>query len=162
MKAAIFDGKVIKITKVKEDHYLHNRAILISIFMSVFNVHVNRVPVSGKIEYINYRSGKYKPAYKNKASARNEQMGIGINSPSGRILIKQIAGIIARRNVSSLKEEDVVKRGERFGMIKNGSRVDLLIPITSKIFVKINEPVTAGETIIAKFQDNREGIDEQN
>ncbi len=147
------DGKVIKITEVEEDHYLHSRAILVSIFMSVFDVHVNRVPVSGEIEYLNYRSGKFKPAYKDNSSELNEQLVTGIKSLRGKILIKQIAGIIARRIVCSLKKGDMVRTGERFGMIKYGSRVDLLIPMASKIYVKLHERVIAGETIIGELPD---------
>jgi phosphatidylserine decarboxylase len=156
------DGKVIKITEVEENQYLHSRAILVSIFMSVFDVHVNRVPVSGEIEYLNYRSGKFKPAYKENSSELNEQLVTGIKSLRGKILIKQIAGIIARRIVCSLKKGDMVRTGERFGMIKYGSlgmikygsRVDLLIPMASKIYVKLHERVIAGETIIGELQDN--------
>jgi phosphatidylserine decarboxylase len=147
------DGKVIKITEVEENQYLHSRAILVSIFMSVFDVHVNRVPVSGEIEYLNYRSGKFKPAYKENSSELNEQLVTGIKSLRGKILIKQIAGIIARRIVCSLKKGDMVRTGERFGMIKYGSRVDLLIPMASKIYVKLHERVIAGETIIGELPD---------
>jgi len=148
------DGRIIKIMEVEEDHYLHSRAILISIFMSVFDVHVNRVPVSGEIEFLNYRSGKFKPAYKDKSSELNEQLVIAIKSPRETILMKQIAGIIARRIVCFLKNGDIVKAGERFGMIKYGSRVDLFIPMTSEIYIKLHDQVRAGETIIGKMSDD--------
>ena len=91
----------------------------------------------------------------------NEQLSTGIRSPQGKILVKQIAGIIARRIVCSLKKGDMVKTGDRFGMIKYGSRVDLFIPITSKIYVRLHERVRAGETIIGEMPDNRKQIDDQ-
>jgi phosphatidylserine decarboxylase len=148
------DGKIIKITEVEENHYLHGKAILVSIFMSVFNVHVNRLPISGNIEYLNYHPGKFLPAFKDKASDLNEQMRIGINSQKGKIFLVQIAGIIARRIVSDLKIGDNIKIGERIGMIKYGSRLDVFLPLKSKLNVQLNESVIAGETIIAFFEDN--------
>jgi phosphatidylserine decarboxylase len=155
------DGTVIKLTEVEEDRYFHSKAILISIFMSVFNVHVNRVAVSGEVEFLDYRTGKFKPAYKNNSSELNEQMMVGINSARGKVMIKQIAGIIARRIVCSLKKGDKVMAGERFGMIKYGSRVDLFIPRASKIYLKLHEQVKAGETIIGEMPDSRKQIDGQ-
>jgi phosphatidylserine decarboxylase len=155
------DGKIIKLTEVEEDQYLHSKAILVSIFMSVFDIHVNRIPISGEIENLIYRAGKFKPAYKDKSSELNEQLVIGIKSPRGKLLMKQIAGIIARRIVCSMKKGDIVMTGERFGMIKYGSRVDLIIPVTSKVYAKLHERVTAGETIIGEMPDNRKQIDDQ-
>ena len=121
------------------------------IFMSIFDVHVNRLPITGEIEFLDYKDGKFNPAYKDDSSELNEQMMVGIISARGKVMIKQIAGIIARRIVCSLKLGDIVKTGERFGMIKYGSRVDLFIPSASEIYVHLNEKVRAGETIIGKF-----------
>jgi phosphatidylserine decarboxylase len=148
------DGKIIKISEVEENQYLHSKAICVSIFMSVFDVHVNRMPVSGEIDFLDYRSGKFIPAYKNNSSELNEQMMVGINSARGKVMIKQIAGIIARRIVCYLKKGNKVMTGERFGMIKYGSRVDLFLPRTSKIYVKLHEKVRAGETIIGELSNN--------
>jgi phosphatidylserine decarboxylase len=153
------DGKVIQLTEVEEDQYLHSKAILVSIFMSVFDVHVNRIPFSGEIEFLDYRSGKFNPAYKEMSSEQNEQLVIGIKSERGKVLMKQIAGIIARRIVCSLKKGNIVRTGERYGMIKYGSRVDLIIPLISNVYVKLHERVTAGETIIGEMPDNRKQID---
>ncbi|MFC2089075.1 phosphatidylserine decarboxylase family protein [Calditrichota bacterium] len=148
------DGKVIKIKEVAENHYLHNKAIMVSIFMSIFNVHVNRIPISGEIEYLNYKSGKFIPAFKDKSSDLNERMMVGIKSPQGKILLKQIAGIIARRIVCNLKKADKVEVGAGFGMIMYGSRVDIIVPLSSKINVQLNQKVIAGETIIGELLYN--------
>lgn len=148
------DGKVIKIDTVEDNIFLHNKALLVSIFMSIFDVHVNRIPISGKIEYLQYKPGKYKAAFVDKSSEMNEQAIIGIRSPQGKILMKQIAGIIARRIVTNLNEGDDVKKGERFGLIKYGSRVDIIVPLSSKLHVQLNQKVIAGETIIGELPDN--------
>lgn len=150
------DGKVINIAEVEENHYLHSKAIMVSIFMSIFDVYVNRVPFSGEIEYCNHKSGKYNPAYKDNSSEMNEHTVVGILTPQGKILVKQIAGIIARRIICNLKKGDKVKTGERFGMIKYGSRVDLFLPVTSSIYVALNERVRAGETIIGELTENEQ------
>jgi len=145
------DGRIIKIAEVEENNYLHGKAILVSIFMSVFNVHVNRIPITGEIDYLDYKHGNFLPAFKEKSSELNEQMRIGVNSPNGKILLIQIAGIIARRIVCNLKIGDNVKIGERIGMIKYGSRLDVFLPISSTLKVQINDKVKAGETIIGNI-----------
>jgi len=145
------DGRIIKIAEVEENHYLNGKAVLVSIFMSVFNVHVNRIPITGEIDYLDYKHGNFLPAFKDKSSELNEQMRIGVNSPNGKILLIQIAGIIARRIVCNLKIGDNVKIGERIGMIKYGSRLDVFLPISSTLNVQINDKVKAGETIIGNI-----------
>ena len=145
------DGKIIKISEVEENKYIHGKALMVSIFMSIFNVHVNRIPVSGKVEYLEHKAGKFKAAFKDKSSELNEQSLIGIKTSQTKILFKQIAGFIARRIVNNLKIEDEVKYGERFGMIKYGSRLDVFLPLSTKINVRINEKVRAGETIIGEL-----------
>lgn len=122
-----------------------------SVFMSIFAVHVNRLPVSGQVKYVKYNSGKFLPAFKDKASLENEQTELGIENDHGRIILKQIAGIFARRIVCKVKPGDSVKAGERFGMIKFGSRVDLFLPENVEIKVKLNQKVKAGETVIGVF-----------
>jgi len=146
------DGKVIKITKIEENNYLHAESIMVSIFMSVFNVHVNRIPISGKVEYLEHKAGQYKAAFEDSASDLNEQSLIGIKTPYSKILVKQVAGVLARRIVNILKKGDDVKSGERFGMIKYGSRLDIFLPLSSEIDVKINDKVKAGETILGTFK----------
>ena len=143
------DGKIVQITEVDEPAFVHGRALRISIFMNVFNVHVNRYPVSGKVGYVHYNAGKFLNAASDKASLENEQMSVGIESAHGRVLVRQIAGLIARRIVTYSKEGQQVKQGERMGIIRFGSRVDVFIPTDSKIRVKTGETSYAGVTVLA-------------
>lgn len=142
------DGKIVLIKKVDEQKFLKSPGTQISIFMSPLNVHVNRIPISGKVEHAQYIKGKYLVAFDDKASSENERNEIGIVSKSGRVLYTQIAGYVARRIVSELKEGDVVTAGNRFGMIKFGSRVDVIVPADWNILVKSGDKVTAGETVL--------------
>ncbi len=146
------DGKVIAVRTVQEKEYVLAEATLISIFMSPLNVHVNRNPVSGVVRHLRYVKGEYFAAYEDKASERNEQMIIGIEHPRGKMLVKQIAGFIARRIVCTLKPGDPVKAGERFGMIKFGSRVDVFVPATATVRVRVGDASVAGETVLAEFR----------
>lgn len=147
------DGKIISIKDVYEDKFLNSDAVLISIFMSPLNVHVNRYPIDGTIQYFEHIPGKYLVAFEDKASDVNERTLIGIDSKNGKILFKQIAGAVARRIVADLKIGMPTKTGERFGMIKFGSRVDVLLPKgKAKINVSLNQKVSAGETVIAEFR----------
>jgi phosphatidylserine decarboxylase len=148
------DGKVIGIDEVDESQFIHGRARRVSIFMSVWNVHVNRVPVDGTVKYIRYQRGRFHVASLPKASAENEQVIIGIESPRGRILVKQIAGILARRVVCYLGEGQQVQRSERFGIIKFGSRLEVFVPPNAKMCVRLKEKVRAGETIIAFLRED--------
>ncbi|MDZ7318999.1 MAG: phosphatidylserine decarboxylase family protein [candidate division KSB1 bacterium] len=145
------DGKIIVIEKVNEPEFFKGEALQVSIFMSAFNVHVNRVPITGQVVYFNYRKGAYHPAYKDEASFSNEQSAIGIQNDNIQIFMKQIAGIFARRIVCHLREGHKVKAGERFGMIKFGSRIDLFLPISVQLQVKMDQKVTAGTTIIGTY-----------
>lgn len=146
------DGKVIAINEVFESEFLNSKSIVISIFMSPLNVHVNRYPISGNVKYFKHIDGKHLVAFADKSSDVNERTLIGIENSYGKILFKQIAGIVARRIVANTKVGIDVNAGDRFGMIKFGSRVDVFIPINNTILnVKIGEKVYAGETIIAKF-----------
>lgn len=146
------DGKVIAVRTVQEREYVQAEATLISIFMSPLNVHVNRNPVSGVVRYLRYVKGEYFAAYEDKASERNEQMIIGIEHPRGKMLVKQIAGFVARRIVCTLKPGDPVKAGERFGMIKFGSRVDVFVPASATVRVRVGDVSVAGETVLAEFR----------
>jgi phosphatidylserine decarboxylase len=151
------DGKVVQIVEEFEPNYFHEQVRRVSIFLSVFNVHVNRIPITGTVDYLEYFPGKFFAAYKEEASQANEQYEIGIAGDSGyRIMFKQIAGIIARRIVCNLIEGQPVKAGDRMGMIRYGSRVDMYFPLSAKVMVDIGEKVRGGETIIAIFKEEDE------
>jgi len=145
------DGRVLFVKEVIDDNFIKGKAKQISIFMSPLNVHVNRIPISGKVDYLKYIKGEYLAAFEDKASERNERNEIGITSEHGKVLFTQIAGFVARRIVSDLKVGDSVNIGNRFGMIKFGSRVDIIVPIEWKEQVKKDDNVSAGETILFEF-----------
>lgn len=144
------DGKVIIIKEIEEQKFLNSRGTQISVFMSPLNVHVNRIPISGRVEYLKYVKGKYLVAYDEKASDENERSEIGITSKLGKVFFTQVAGYVARRIVYDLKLNDEVKIGARFGMIKFGSRVDVVVDSSWTANIKIGDVVTAGETILFK------------
>ncbi|HVZ40668.1 MAG TPA: phosphatidylserine decarboxylase family protein [Candidatus Kapabacteria bacterium] len=144
------DGKVVVVEDVIDNEYHHGPARQISIFLSPLNVHVNRLPISGTVDYYQYVHGKYLVAYHDKASTDNERTHIGVANGSVRILFKQIAGAVARRIVCTIGVGDAVRIGERFGMIKFGSRMDLLVPMEMEILVTVGEMVVAGETVLCR------------
>ncbi|MBU2492758.1 MAG: phosphatidylserine decarboxylase [Bacteroidetes bacterium] len=146
------DGKVLLIKKVNADRYMEGPCTQVSIFMSPLNVHVNRIPIDGKVEYFKYVEGEFLTAFHDKADERNERTEIGIMSDYGKVLFTQVAGFVARRIVCDLKVGDNVKAGERFGMIKFGSRVDIILPENHEIAVKEGEIVSAGTTIISRIK----------
>jgi phosphatidylserine decarboxylase len=143
------DGRVCQITTTHDSEYLNADAVQVSIFMSPLDVHVNRVPCSGKVGFYKYVKGEYLVAFEDKSSERNERTLIGIENGKYKILFKQIAGFLARRIVCTLNVGDSVKAGERFGMIKFGSRVDVLLPTSAEIKVKLDDVVKAGESVLA-------------
>lgn len=145
------DGKVISIVQVDESMYLHARATRISIFMNVVNVHVNRYPVSGEIEIVHYNPGEFMVAHHEKASLLNEQASVGLKGARGPVLVRQIAGSIARRIVTDGSPGEVVAQGERMGMIRFGSRVDLFLDARATIKVALGEKVSAGLTVLAEL-----------
>lgn len=145
------DGRIVHITEIDEPSFIHGKALRISIFMNVFNVHVNRYPVSGTVKYTHYNPGKFLNAAVEKSSLENEQMSVGLESGRFRILVRQIAGLVARRIVTYSKDGDVVQQGERFGLIRFGSRVDVFVPTDSKIRVKIGQNTLSGTTILAEL-----------
>jgi phosphatidylserine decarboxylase len=145
------DGRIVMIADVDEPSFVHGTSTRISIFMNVFNVHVNRYPVNGTVRYVHYNPGKFINAAKDKASLDNEQMSVGLESGKYRVLVRQIAGAIARRIVTYSKEGDAAKQGERFGIIRFGSRVDVFIPTGSKVVAKVGELTTAGTTRLAEL-----------
>jgi phosphatidylserine decarboxylase len=145
------DGKLIMITEVDEPTFVKGRAIRLSIFMNVFNVHVNRYPVDGVVRHVNYNKGKFFNAAAEKSSLENEQMSVGIDTGRRRILVRQIAGLIARRIVTYSKIGETVKQGDRMGIIRFGSRVDVFIPVNSTLRAKVGETTVAGVTILAEL-----------
>lgn len=149
------DGKVVEIVNEK-DPILGASHTRISIFLSVFNVHVNRVPVSGTIETIRYHPGKFLAAFNHKASLDNEQNTVLIKKGNTPILIKQIAGLIARRIVCWAHEGDTYSRGQRYGLIRFGSRVDLLVPENTRLAVAVGDRVRGGASVIGHLQEDNE------
>ncbi len=143
------DGKVIFVGEVDEERYFNQRVTKVSIFMSVFNVHVNRVPCDGKVVDMYYNKGEFVNASYDKASKSNEQAGILLETPSGsKILFVQIAGLIARRIVTYPIIGDVLQRGARFGLIRFGSRVDIYFPTNADVTITLGEKTVAGETVL--------------
>ena len=146
------DGRVVAVEEVVENEFFNDRRIMISVFMSPFNVHVNWYPFSGKVIYTKYHKGKYLAAYNPKSSTDNERNTIVVEKSNGKaVLLRQIAGVMARRIISYAKKGDAVKQGDEFGIIRFGSRVDFFIPIDAKVKVKIGDKVSAQKTIIAYF-----------
>jgi len=143
------DGKIIYVGEASEDRYLHEQVTKISIFMNVFNVHVNRVPCSGRVVDMFYNQGEFLNASLDKASEQNEQAGILLETESGqRLLFVQIAGLVARRIVTYPVVGDLLERGMRYGLIRFGSRVDIYLPRNCDIRVTLGEQTVAGETIL--------------
>ncbi|WP_185860542.1 phosphatidylserine decarboxylase family protein [Blattabacterium cuenoti] len=144
------DGKILDIQQIFENEFLKKNCICISIFMSPFNVHVNRFPVSGKIIYVKYHPGKYIIAWLPKSSLHNERTTIVVETnKKEKILFRQIAGFLARRIITYAKKNAIAKKGHEFGFIKFGSRVDVFLPLNSIILVKKGEKVIGGETKIS-------------
>jgi len=146
------EGKIVIIDKVFEDEYFKANKIQVSIFMSPFNVHINRNPISGEVDFYKYHPGKYLLAWHPKSSKLNERNTIVINSKNNiQILMRQIAGTVARRIKCYIKEGDKVNQCEEFGFIKFGSRVDLFLPLDFKFNIKLGDKTYAGITKIGKF-----------
>jgi phosphatidylserine decarboxylase len=145
------DGLVVGISEVDEPEFMKSRAMLISIFMNPLDVHVNRAPVTGKVEHLRYVKGEFLVADDPQSTHRNERMLIGMTGSTGKILFAQVAGFIARRIVCEAKIGDMLNAGERFGMIKFGSRVDVYLPLGASILIKKDDRVVAGETVLAEF-----------
>jgi phosphatidylserine decarboxylase len=144
------DGKVIQVRNVREDEFLKDEAVEVSIFMSPLNVHVNRIPASGRVDYYRYIPGEYLVAFDDKSSLRNERTHIGIANSRFKVFFKQIAGFVARRIIAEVEEGKTVKAGERFGMIRFGSRVDIFIPRNATVKVKVGDVAVAGSTVVAE------------
>ncbi len=145
------DGKLVMITEVDEPTFVRRRALRLSIFMNVFSVHVNRYPVSGVVGFTRHTPGKFLNAAAEKASEENEQSSVGIESGANRVLVRQIAGLIARRIVTYSRVGDRATQGDRFGMIRFGSRVDVFVPTDARVRVKLGQQTSAGATVLAEL-----------
>jgi phosphatidylserine decarboxylase len=150
---AAAEGKVVLVTEVDEPMYVKERAVRISIFLSVFDVHVNRYPVDGTVELVQYNKGKFLHAADEKASLDNEQSSVGIRGPRGRVLVRQIAGLIARRIVTDARPGDSVNQGDRLGLIRFGSRTDVFLPLSARptLKVKPGDRVRVGGSVLAEY-----------
>ncbi|MBM3265215.1 MAG: phosphatidylserine decarboxylase [candidate division Zixibacteria bacterium] len=145
------DGKVVAIRRIEHEPFLDGPAIQISVFLSIFNVHVNRIPLTGVIRSRVLRKGQYKLAHQDAASDDNEQLALGIETDKGRYVVKQIVGFIARRIVCYVQEGERVETGFKYGLIRFGSRVDILIPPETTIVAKLGDRVKSGETVMGVF-----------
>ena len=146
------DGRIVMVTEVDEPSFLRGRSRRISIFMNVFDVHVNRYPVSGVVRYVHYNPGKFLNAAVEKASLENEQQSVGVETSAGqRVLVRQIAGLIARRIVSYSRIGDAVAQGDRMGIIRFGSRVDVFVTPDAAVRVAPGQRVLAGVSILAEL-----------
>lgn len=147
------DGKIVVVEEVEVDEYFADKRLQVSIFMSPTNVHVNRAPIQGEVKYTKYHPGRYLVAWHPKSSHENERTSIVIDNGNFDIMMRQIAGKVARRIVNNLEEGDMVAQGWDFGFIKFGSRVDLFLPIDTEIKVKIGDKVKGGKTIIGALEE---------
>lgn len=145
------DGRVVVIEETEEPEYFKDKRIQVSIFMSPANVHINRNPIAGEVKYVKYHPGKYLVAWHPKSSTENERNTVVIQNSKTIVLVRQIAGKVARKIVNYLKEGDKVQQGAELGFIKFGSRVDLFFPIGTKINVSLEQKVKGGKTIIASL-----------
>ncbi|MEW5766168.1 MAG: phosphatidylserine decarboxylase family protein [bacterium] len=142
------DGKVVEIAEVYEGDFIRDQALRISIFLSLFDVHINRAPVSGEVTFLHYKKGRFVAAMKAAASEVNEANSIGIVQGDLKVLVKQIAGVIARRIVCPLQLKDKITAGQRIGLIRFGSRTEIYLPPETEIWVKEGSKVKGGETIL--------------
>lgn len=147
------DGKVILIKKTFENELLKEKALEVSIFMSPFDVHVNRAPCNGVVKDVKHYPGKFLAAFKHESSISNEHITMLLESEHGKIVVRQVAGFLARRAVCRVKPGDLLKQGQRYGIIKFSSRLDILLPLNTQIKVKLNDKVKAGETIIGVIEE---------
>lgn len=150
------DGRVILIREIDDERFLKQRALKISIFMNVFNVHVNRIPCTGTVEDVQFKPGKFYSADKDKAALNNEYCGVILSTETGiRYGVVQVAGLIARRIVCRAEKGDTITAGMRYGLIRFGSRVDLYLPTDTKVNVQLRQKVKAGETVLATLNSGR-------
>ncbi len=142
------DGKVIAINRIEDDYV--GKSVKVDIFLSVFDVHLNRIPISGQVDFVSYRPGKFFSAFKDKASTDNERTDVGISGAWCKVRVTQIAGLIARRIVCRANEKDAVQLGQLYGLIRFGSRTELTFPDNCEVCVKVGDRVKGGETILGR------------
>jgi phosphatidylserine decarboxylase len=145
------DGKVVSVIEVDEPAFLLGRALRVSIFMNVFDCHVNRYPTDGTVAYRHYNPGEFGHAAAEKSSLSNEQASVGLTAARGKVLIRQIAGLVARRIVTDHEVGTVVHQGERLGMIRFGSRVDLFLPLGTRVLVHVGDTTRVGVTVVGEW-----------
>ena len=158
------DGKVVVVEEIVDTEYFNDKRLQVSIFMSPANVHINRIPMSGEVKYSQYHKGKYLVAWSPKSSTENERHSVVIKSDHTEILVKQIAGAVAKRIVNYLQVGQKVNQGDEMGFIKFGSRVDVLLPVKTKLNVTLNQAVKGGITVLATIDEliPLAGADEEN
>lgn len=149
------DGKVVEIVEIEEHEFFKGKARQISIFLSPLDVHVNRSPVSGNVAFYRYMQGDYMVAWHPKASELNEQSRIGVETGFGKVLFKQITGVLARRIVCTVKQGDTLKTGEQIGMMKFGSRMDIIVPLDAEVLVQKDQRTRGGETVLANLNKTK-------
>lgn len=145
------DGKIVSLKSFSDNEFLKSSGTKLSIFLSLWDPHVNRNPISGLVKNLKYHPGKFHPAFREKASSENDQTEIWLENDQVKLVMKQIAGVLARRIICRFEKGDEILGGERFGIIKFGSRVDLFLPENVRIEVELREKVKAGETIIGRY-----------
>jgi len=145
------DGKVMNVCEVYDDLFLNEVGTKVTIFLSVFDVHVNRSPIAGEIKFQQYTCGRFRPAYKDSVGCENERHSIGLENDNMRILVTQIAGLLARRIVSWVTLGSALEKGERYGLIKFASCTEVIVPKTVEILVKKGDRVVGGETVIGRL-----------
>jgi len=145
------DGKVMSVCEVYDDLFLNEVGIKVTIFLSVFDVHVNRSPIAGDIKFQQYTCGRFRPAYKESVGCENERHSIGLENGDMRVLVTQIAGVLARRIVSWVTLGRILRKGERYGLIKFASCTEVIVPKTVEILVKKGDKVKGGETVIGRM-----------
>jgi phosphatidylserine decarboxylase len=145
------DGKIVAVEETEETEYFHDRRLKVSVFMSPFHVHVNWFPVSGKVSYYHYHPGTYLVAWHPKSSEKNERTSVVIETPHSPVLLRQIAGAVARRIICYAKTGETYRQGAQLGFIRFGSRVDIFLPLGTEVNVKLNEKVRGNTTVIANF-----------
>ena len=144
------EGRVIDISEVGEPSFMGQQARKISIFLSIFDVHIQRAPVEGVVSHREYRPGAYKVAWADKASEENEQASVGITTEMGNVLVRQIAGLVARRIITYPSEGDRLERGQKIGLIRFGSRVDLFLPLDWEIICSVGDRTRVGSSVLAR------------
>lgn len=151
------DGTVMSVAEVPGETFMDGPATRVTIFLSIFNVHVQRAPLAGRVDAYAYRPGRYLAAWREEAGSENEQASLGLMTAEGPVVVRQVAGLVARRIVTYPREGDSVPKGERIGLIRFGSRVDLFVPAGWEVLVGTGDKVRGGETPVARINRTREG-----